>query len=274
MGLIFLFCLDVLVYTMKIIVLQGINHNVGVSTIASALTYSMGALGKNTVCVDANAQAMGNSLEKLFGIDSTLTYGWSNAVDRGTTLINDFNSSPVFFRYEENSFFIPLGNESSVADSLSADSLVRALLEQLSRYSKINYVIIDVGIKGNILADLFCAEADIVLTVINPDGNSLQRIRAAEFMDREYFLLNKTDPDFSSYIDFCLKISNSKLKDKVLKNRITFEENVLFSNLKMMPITRFLNHSQTGMEIEKLIIYLMNYLNEDLNIPKDRILTE
>ena len=94
---------------MKTILIQGINANVGTSTIASAITYQLSELGKTAVLVDANINQQENSVSLLLGVaPEKQNLGWVNNLTE-----NSSNSSAVdgcFYHYENNSFCIPLGS--------------------------------------------------------------------------------------------------------------------------------------------------------------------
>lgn len=64
---------------MYTIVLQGLNHFTGVSTLAAAMTYSLSLQGLKTVCIDADNSRNSVSSSLLFGLERQ-NYGFLNAL--------------------------------------------------------------------------------------------------------------------------------------------------------------------------------------------------
>lgn len=241
---------------MKLIVMQGLNHNVGTSSVAAAITYSIAKLGKTTVCIDANTDAMGNSISNLFGLEECKS-GWLNAMENGSSLINDFNEAPVFYQYEEKAFFVSLGKLDEKVDSLRANSLISPLLDQLSKYEQIDYLIVDAGIKGNTLAKAFCSHADMVLTVLFPDGNCLLRLNSSNVEENEYLVVNALIKKSTIMNDVNLLLQSSAYKSSFLRHSISFDESVMNAYMRQMPVSRFLQISVATLDIEKILIDIM-----------------
>ena len=94
---------------MKTILIQGINANVGASTIASAITYQLSELGKTAVLIDANTNQQANSVSLLLGVSpEKQNTGWINDLTKKSS--NQSSLSGCFYKYENNSFCIPLGS--------------------------------------------------------------------------------------------------------------------------------------------------------------------
>lgn len=70
---------------MYTIVLQGLNHFTGVSSLAAAMTYSLSLQGLKTVCIDADNSRNSVSSSLLFGLERQ-DYGFLNALKN-----NSFN---------------------------------------------------------------------------------------------------------------------------------------------------------------------------------------
>lgn len=236
--------------------MQGLNHNVGTSSIAASITYSLAKLGKTTVCIDANTDAMGNSISNLFGIEECKS-GWLNAMENGSSLVNDFNEAPVFFQYEEKAFFVSLGKLDENVDSLRANTLISPLLDQLSKYDQIDYLVIDAGIKGNPLAKAFCSHANIVLTILFPDGNCLLRLNSSNIEENEYLVINALIKKSATMNDVNLLLQNSAYKSSFLRHSISFDESVMSAYMRQMPVSRFLQISVASLDIEKILIDIM-----------------
>ena len=211
---------------MKIILLQGLNHNIGVSSICSAFCYSLSQVGKHTVCVDGNQDALGNSISHLFGLDQR-NYGWVEAIDQGTTLSNEFNKFPVFYKYDDRCYFIPLGDSTKLRDQSMAQYFASKLLEHLKEYSKIDFVVIDGGIKGSNLASAFQFLSDLTLTVISVDGNSMLRLDSTQMKKNEYLLINRFNKFIASSSDIILQINQHKYRDLFMKSLVSFDENMI-----------------------------------------------
>lgn len=256
---------------MKTILIQGINANVGTSTIASAITYQLSELGKTAVLVDANINQQENSVSLLLGVaPEKQILGWVNNLTE-----NSSNSSAVdgcFYHYENNSFCIPLGSleileRERVRESLP--QLADKLLAFLNSQENIDYLIIDAGIKNNLLAKHLSSLSDIIFTVLEADGNCVQRLNSSNTAYNEFFIINKLNNYSQSSLDIQSLLLNSKLKQSFIKTAIPFDESVVSSYMNLMPFNRFLKISSASLQLEKIIMELF-IMCKDIDKIKDQ----
>ena len=83
---------------MYTIVLQGLNHFTGVSSLVATMTYSLSLQGLKTVCIDADNSRNSVSSSLLFGLERQ-DYGFLNAIKD-----NSFNkdNQNLLFKYSES----------------------------------------------------------------------------------------------------------------------------------------------------------------------------
>ena len=254
---------------MKTILIQGINANVGTSTIASAITYQLSELGKTAVLIDANMNQQANSVSLLLGVaPEKQNTGWINNLTE-----NSSNSSAVdgcFYHYENNSFCIPLGSlEILERKRESLPHLADKLLSFLNSQENIDYLIIDAGIKNNPLAKHLSSLSDIMFTVLEADGNCVQRLNSSKTSYNEFFIINKLNNYSQSSLDVQSLLLNSKLKQSFIKTAIPFDESVVSAYMNLMPFNRFLKISSASLQLEKIIMELF-IMCKDIDKIKDQ----
>lgn len=252
---------------MKTILIQGINANVGSSTIASAITYQLSELGKTTVLIDANINQQANSVSLLLGVSpEKQNTGWINNLTKNSS--EQSSLSECFYKYENNSFCIPLGS----IDALGRESLPELadkLLALLCTQKNIDYLIIDAGIKNSPLAAHISSSSDIVFTVVEADGNCVQRLNSIQPAYNEFFIINKLNSYSQASLDIQSLLLNSKFRQSFIKTAIPFDESVVSSYMNLMPFNRFLKISSASLQLEKIIMELF-IMCKDIDMTKDQ----
>lgn len=177
---------------MYTIVLQGLNHFIGVSSLAAAMTYSLSLQGLKTVCIDADNSRNSVSSSLLFGLERQ-DYGFLNALKN-----NSFNkdNNNLLFKYSENAYFIPFGNSVELIQTpdYSPDYCIytaNSLIKALDAFKAIDFVVIDAGNRESQFAKALASISTMTVTVIEAEQNSLVRLNSIEVQDNEYFLVNK-----------------------------------------------------------------------------------
>ena len=252
---------------MKTILIQGINANVGASTIASAITYQLSELGKTAVLIDANTNQQANSVSLLLGVSpEKQNTGWINDLTKNSSNLSTL--SGCFYKYENNSFCIPLGSIDAL-DREYLPELADNLLALLFKQKNIDYLIIDAGERNNHLAAHLSSSSDIIFTVVEADGNCVQRLNSIQPAYNEFFIINKLNSYSQASLDIQSLLLNSKLKQSFIKTAIPFDESVVSSYMNLMPFNRFLKISSASLQLEKIIMELF-IMCRDIDMIKDQ----
>jgi cellulose biosynthesis protein BcsQ len=250
---------------MNIIVLQGINGHVGTSSVSAALAYSLNKINIKTIVLDGAFENRGATVCSLFANDDTQTsYGWYDAVHNHKSLSNQKNKSNVVFSYEGGVLFAPKGKSFELLGLKEADELASDLVTTLNNTQGIEFAIIDAGQRNSSFARAIAAKAHMAITILEAEGNSLNRLNEIEIEDNEYLLLNKVTRKSKIMTDIVLLLRESKIKNSLLNSDISYDESVMNSFLYDMPYPRYFSVSSASLDTEKVmfeIILICNAVN-------------
>ena len=235
---------------MYTIVLQGLNHFTGVSSLVAAMTYSLSLQGLKTVCIDADNSRNSVSSSLLFGLKRQ-DYGFLNALKN-----NSFNkdNNNLLFKYSENAYFIPFGNSVELIQTpdyciYTANSLIKAL----DAFKAIDFVVIDAGNRESQFAKALASISTMTVTVIEAEQNSLVRLNSIEVQDNEYFLVNKILASSKIMNDVFMLMKKSKVGNCILNSAIELDESVIDANMHQEPFSRFLPISASTNALERVL---------------------
>lgn len=232
------------------VVLQGLNHFTGVSSIAAAMTYSLSKQGLKTVCIDADNSKNSVSASLLFGLDRQ-NYGFLDALKDNT--LNRENQS-LLYKYTENAYFIPFGSAHELINSKeSCIATAKALIKSLEQFKAIDFLIIDAGNRESLFAKALSSFSTMTVTVIESEQNSLIRLNSIDVQDNEYFLVNKMVAASRIMNDVFLLMKKSNVGNCILNSAVEFDESVIDANMHQAPFTKFLPISASTNELERIL---------------------
>lgn len=230
------------------ICLQGLTGFIGTSSIGSALSYSFAKNGWNTLCVDGYHDYLANrssSTNILYNLESN-TKGW---FDNLCSQDSDLN----LLKFSDKCYYLPFGNSTKHYDEKKASEYISQLKNKISQYSKLDYVIVDAGVKNSAFAAAIEQESDVIITVMEAEGNCISIFEEQDIKDNEYLVLNKFVLTSTVMNDVEMMIRNSDYGKNFLKTTIKYDESVMQSFLHQMPVTRYMPISVASNDIEKLM---------------------
>lgn len=242
---------------MKIVLVQGINGNVGTSSVSAALAHSCTLIDKKSLVVDANLKKAEPQLATFFNLEKD-SFGWSDALLQQTF---DKNAPSFVYHYENQCYLMPLGKAQDL-DLSKSNAIADKLIFKLKQLQKLDYIFIDGGIRGNELGCSLTDKVDLVLSLLKPDGNSAFRLNYMDpLLEHEFLLIN--DFNLKSKLNYDLKdlYQVSPFKAQLLKSTITYDECMLQSLIRQMPITKYLPISASSLDIQKLLFELILILD-------------
>ena len=145
-----------------------------------------------------------------------------------------------------------------------ADELASDLVTTLNNTQGIEFAIIDAGQRNSSFARAIAAKAHMAITILEAEGNSLNRLNEIEIEDNEYLLLNKVTRKSKIMTDIVLLLRESKIKNSLLNSDISYDESVMNSFLYDMPYSRYFSVSSASLDTEKVmfeIILICNAVN-------------
>ncbi len=235
---------------MYTIVLQGLNHFTGVSSLVAAMTYSLSLQGFKTVCIDADNSKNSVSSSLLFGLERQ-NYGFLDALKDDT--FNRDNQN-LLFKYSENAYFIPFGNaQELISTPEDCTYTAKALVKSLDAFKAIDFVIIDAGNRESQFARALSSVSTMTITIIEPEQNSLVRLNSIEVQPNEYFLVNKMVASSKIMNDVFMLMKKSKVGNCILNSAIEFDESVIDANMHQEPFSKFLPISASTNALERIL---------------------
>ncbi len=242
---------------MFFICLQGLSGFAGTSSVAAALGYSLSKNGYRTLCIDGYHDYLKNrssTTDLLFNLE-TATEGWFEMV-KGRC------STPKLLKYEDRCYYLPFGQKGDIYNPQLSLEYVQGLFEHCRSLKKLDYVIIDGGIRGSEFAKAAARLSDLAISLMLAEGNSLSIYDSAVINSNEYLTFNKFVLKSTVMNDIELLVRNSPYAHRFLNSTISYDEIVMQSFLQQMPVTRYLPVCAASNAIERLmfeIIYLLNH---------------
>ncbi|WP_281071517.1 cellulose synthase operon protein YhjQ/BcsQ [Succinivibrio dextrinosolvens] len=230
------------------ICLQGLTGFIGTSSIASALGYSFSKNGWNSLCVDGYHDYLAkrsSSTNILYNLESN-TKGWFDNLCCQDSELN-------LLKFADKCYYLPFGNSSEHYDEKKALEYIRQLKAKISQYSKLDYIIVDAGVKNSVFASAMEKESDVIITLMEAEGNCISIFEEQEIKDNEYLVLNKFVLNSTVMNEVEMMIRNSDYGRNFLKTSIKYDESVMQSFLHQMPVTRYMPISVASNDIEKLM---------------------
>ncbi len=235
---------------MYTIVLQGLNHFTGVSSLAAAMTYSLSLLGMKVVCIDADNSKNSVSSSLLFGLERQ-TYGFLDALKN-----NELNkdNSRLLYKYSNGSYFIPLGSALElISTPEDCSDTADSLLKSLERFKAIDFLVIDAGNRESVFARSLSDISTMTITVIEPEQNSLIRLNSINVQDNEYFLVNRMLSSSRVMNDVFILMKESRAGNCILNSAIEFDESVIDANMHQEPFSKYLPISASTNSLERIL---------------------
>lgn len=230
------------------ICIQGLTGFIGTSSIFSALGYSFAKNGWNSLCVDGYHDYLANrssSTNVLYNLENN-TKGWFDNLCSKNSELN-------ILKFTDKCYFLPFGNSAELYDKKKTSEYISQLKQKLSQYSKLDYVIVDAGVKNSVFASAIAKESDVIITVMEAEGNCISIFEEQDIKGNEYLVLNKFVLNSSVMNEVEMMIRNSDYGKNFLKTTIKYDESVMQSFLQQMPVTRYMPISVASNDIEKLM---------------------
>ncbi|MGN0916464.1 MAG: cellulose synthase operon protein YhjQ/BcsQ [Succinivibrio sp.] len=250
---------------MKFITLQGINRNVGTSSICATLSYCLSGLDKKVLCVDADMMSKASSISALFGLDAPKA-SWLDQSSRSDNSAGDDNYK--IYCYQGNCYFLPKG------EALTADfdpvQIADSLFARIEKLKSLDYVLIDGGMRSLGLTTELAKKSDIAITLVECTAASLLDVNSISVSDNEFLLINKMIQSSSAMDQVQILYRNSSLKDCFFKDCIPFDESVIASGLNQMPLNRYLPISSPSSTIERIAFDIVAMCKSDEQSKTDR----
>ncbi|MGN0903018.1 MAG: cellulose synthase operon protein YhjQ/BcsQ [Succinivibrio sp.] len=232
---------------MKFITLQGINRNVGTSSICASLCYCLSELDKKVLCVDADLMSKASSICALFGLDAQKS-GWLDLAFGSDMSAEDDNYK--IFCYQGNCYFLPKGD--ALSENFDPVKAAYSLFARTEKLKSLDYVLIDGGMRSQILTAELAKKSDIAITLVECTAASLLEVNSISVADNEFLLINRMIQSSSAMDQVQILYRNSSLKDCFFKDSIPFDESMIASGLNQMPLNRYLPISSPSSTIERI----------------------
>ena len=235
---------------MKIIVFQGLHNGVGTSSVCSATAYDLSKLGHCVLCIDSDFLHLHSVLECMFNIDHQGD-GWIQMAMAGKFIA----SYPLYTIDTCN--FIPRGTRVFCAKE-PLTQIIQNGISAFKELKRVDFVLIDAGVRGSLTSQCLTSLADFVLTVVCPDTHSLINLDECVPADNECLVLNKILCSSNVMREVCMMLNNSALSEHLLKEDITFNEMVMKSLLMRQPFTRYVPQCRSSADIRQLSFKLID----------------
>ncbi len=242
---------------MYFICLQGLSSFAGTSSVAAALGYSLSKNGFRTLCIDGYHDYLKNrssTTDLLFNLEDS-NEGWFEVI-KGT------RTAPKLMKYEDRCYYLPFGQKGDVYNPELSDEYVQGLFSLCRSLTKLDYVIIDAGVRSSLFARAAARHSDLALSLMTAEGNCLSIYDNAVINSNEYLVFNKFILKSTVMNDIELLVRNSPYAGRFLSSTISYDEIVMQSFLQQMPVTRYLPVCAASNAIERLmfeIIYICNH---------------
>lgn len=227
------------------IVLQGLGERAGTTMVAVSLAYSLSRNQHRTLFIDAHPSCTGAGWI-LTGEQNK--NGWINC--SGDILKNAFRCAGCLW-------YLPSGSASAGIQSASPLRERIQTLYSITGALSLDYIIIDGGQRGSEPAEISAEYADMVITLLEPDPNSLLRLNSTKPADNEYLLINKYDYRSMIMKDIEIFLRSSSFRDRLLSAVIPLDEFVPAAFLSQKPVTAFVPFAASSVEIDKIIVDLL-----------------
>ena len=241
---------------MNVVLLQGINHGVGTSSIGAAISWALGVHNYTTLFVNAADENCQYCTDALMGIksDNSSIKGWTDYISK-----ENVNQDLNLYQCADKCFYLPYGTGHG---SVTAKDSVKSIIHRISELNKLDFVIVDGGVRSSTMAKAFCSFCDLCISVTLADANCMLRLNETTPYDHEYFLINRFMMKSTVMNSIELLLRKSPLGKNFFNYVIQYDESMNRAFMEMMPVTRFLPIASSAKNIEKLMVDLI--LIEDL----------
>lgn len=222
---------------MKSIVIQGFTEHCGTTSIVASLAWSLSKVRSPIFLVNANKND--SDIEYLLNVDKQSSGWYDNP--------QSFNNA---FHIDLDLFLIPFGTTQILEKETEAKiSLLKQRIEQINPC----YALVDAGVRNKLFSSNFVKNADLVITIVEPDSNNINKLKKITLGDNEFILINKYDSR-SKIFSENEKELRKFFNNKILEQQIQIDEFMNEAFHRHQPISRYLSFAASSVELEKVII--------------------